>query len=97
MAGVKEYNPGGAGWNVCFVGGRQYFTDPRIGDFSITFTKRDGTEGEGLTDPVLQVKDIGNWQEIPVSEAAQDKASADNCEDHNGVYCDDGPFICHYL
>ena len=55
--GTKEYNPNGAGWNVCYVGGRQYFTDPRIGDFPVTFTQKDGEkQGQGLTTPILQLK-----------------------------------------
>lgn len=40
--GQRDYNAGESDWSSCWVGGRQYFTDPRIGDFSITFTKKDG-------------------------------------------------------
>ena len=55
--GKRAYNEDEKGWNVCYVGGRQYFNDPRIGEFSITFTEKDGEEeGEGLTTPVLQLK-----------------------------------------
>lgn len=31
--GRIEYNNNHDTWNVCYVGGRQYFTDPRIGEF----------------------------------------------------------------
>ena len=32
-------------WNVCYLHGRQYFNHPDIGDFSITFSKAGGKEG----------------------------------------------------
>jgi hypothetical protein len=85
-----------ATWNVCYKGGRQYFNDPRIGDFSITFTGKDG-EGQGLTNPILQVKDIGNWKEIPVTDLAYQKAEDDDCRAHNGLKCKDGPYICRFV
>nr|KMM73504.1 hypothetical protein CPAG_09792 [Coccidioides posadasii RMSCC 3488] len=56
----------------CYVGGRTCFSDPRLGDFSITFTKRNSTEGEGLTDPIIQLASFQNWREIPVSALALD-------------------------
>lgn len=63
--GVKrEYND----WNVCYVGGRQFFTDPAIGDFSITWT--DG--GRGLGSPILQVKSVKDWSEWDVSSLSSD-------------------------
>lgn len=76
------------------LGGRQYFTDPRIGDFSITFTERDGKgQGEGLTTPILQLKDVGDWKEFPVSALADLKAFKDEgCMP--GFPCPDGPYIC---
>lgn len=101
----KEYNPDGATWNVCFVGGRQYFTDPRIGEFSITFTEKDGKgQGEGLTTPILQLKDVGDWKEIPVNDLAQDYEDHRDCEDATGDGtgaspfrdCGKGPFICAF-
>ncbi|OAL43988.1 hypothetical protein IQ07DRAFT_605502 [Pyrenochaeta sp. DS3sAY3a] len=98
--GTKEYNPDGAGWNVCYVGGRQYFTDPRIGDFSITFEERDGAgQGEGLTTPNLQLKYVGDWREIPVQEAAAAYDKHVDCEENGASpfrQCGDGPYICHY-
>ncbi|KAF2681924.1 hypothetical protein K458DRAFT_342944 [Lentithecium fluviatile CBS 122367] len=93
--GRKEYNNDHASWNVCYQGGRQYFHDDRIGDFSITFTEKD-REGEGLTTPILQVKNIGDWKEIPVAPLAHQKWTADDCKAHMGTECDNGPFMCHF-
>lgn len=92
---MREYNVGKSGWNVCYVGGRQFFSDPRIGDFSITFTTRDG-EGEGLTGPVIQLADVGNWMEISATALASDYDNKKTCEAHNGVGCDKGPYVCHW-
>jgi len=96
--GRKEYNVGGATWNVCYVGGRQYFTDPRIGEFSITFQERDGSgQGEGLTTPKLQLKYVGDWKDIPVNTAAQAFQQYQRCNDRGGLggdplrVCDKGP------
>jgi hypothetical protein len=100
--GRKEYNPEGAGWNVCFVGGRQYFNDPRIGDFSITFAEKDGGgQGQGLTTPILQVKYVDNWREIPVNGLAEEYNKNIQCnEDGLGGSpfrdCGDGPYVCHH-
>jgi hypothetical protein len=101
--GTKEYNVGGAGWNVCYVGGRQFFTDPRIGEFSITFTERDGKgQGEGLTTPILQMKYVGDWMPIPVNDLASDYSSYYDCENSDGIGgnplagCGNGPFVCHW-
>lgn len=57
----REYHD----WNVCYVNGRQFFTDDRIGDFSITFTSPGGPD-EGITLPILQLKDINDFEEIDV-------------------------------
>ncbi|PVH96805.1 hypothetical protein DM02DRAFT_674542 [Periconia macrospinosa] len=88
--GKRSYNKDRAGWNVCYVGGRQFFNDPRIGEFSITFTRKDSKEeGEGLVAPVLQLKNVGNWMEYPVTDFASewwhkfDEAGA-------------GPFHCYW-
>lgn len=86
---------------MCYVGGRQYFTDPRIGDFSITFSQKDG-EGEGLTNPILQLGDIGDWKEIPVHDLAAEKDKFDTCM--KGVVttqCGDfgvqeNPWVCQF-
>lgn len=64
-------------WNVCFLGGEQHFSDPGIGEFSITFTQKDDDCGDGLCSPVLKLKDVGNWTPIDVhalSEAAAHNA-----------------------
>ncbi|PGH11608.1 hypothetical protein AJ79_04748 [Helicocarpus griseus UAMH5409] len=91
-SGEKEYKK----WNVCFVGGRQYFKDPRIGEFSVTFTKKDGDEGEGLTNPLLQVKAIDNWKKMWVTKLAAVWTKSKQCEDGLGsMNCDkDAPFVC---
>ncbi|KAF2828923.1 hypothetical protein CC86DRAFT_287247, partial [Ophiobolus disseminans] len=94
--GKKEYNAGKETWNVCYQGGRQYFTDSRIGEFSITFREKDSS-GQGLTGPVLQVKDIDNWMEIPVSNLAHQKWMDEDCAAHAGTKCPDGPYICTNL
>ncbi|KAI1848167.1 hypothetical protein JX266_005880 [Neoarthrinium moseri] len=51
--GKKEYFQNRGDYKNCFVGDRQYFDDSRIGEFSVNFTKRDGWEGQGLTNPIL--------------------------------------------
>jgi hypothetical protein len=96
--GQKDYNA----WNVCYVGGRQYFNDPRIGDFSITFAEKDGAgQGQGLTTPILQVKYVDNWREIPVNGLAQEWNKHKDC-DEGGLGaspfrdCGDGPYVCHH-
>lgn len=38
--------------------GKQYFSDPEIGEFSITFTQKDHFCGDGLCAPVLKLKNI---------------------------------------
>ncbi|PGH05481.1 hypothetical protein AJ79_06788 [Helicocarpus griseus UAMH5409] len=82
-------------WNVCYVGGRQYFTDPRIGEFSVTFTKKDGHEGEGLTEPLLRVKSVDNWRKLWVSKLTQMWDDYNICEAGSQVGCEkDAPFIC---
>lgn len=35
-----------ADWNVCYLGGQQWFDHPKIGHFSITFTKAGGVNGD---------------------------------------------------
>jgi hypothetical protein len=95
--GTREYNAGKAGWNVCYVGGRQFFSDPRIGEFSITFTQKDGESAEGLTNPVLQLKNVGNWKEIDVYGLAHEYYEHQFCEGRDGRDCGDGPWICHHL
>ena len=85
---------------MCFQGGRQYFSDPRIGDFSITFTTKD-VNGQGLTGPVLQLADVGNWQEIPVQDLADAHQKYQDC-DGTGVGgttpkdCAQGPYLCTF-
>lgn len=72
--GKREYGD----WNVCYVNGRQFFTDDRIGDFSITFTSPGGPD-QGLTVPILQLKDINNFEVIDV------EAEGGSAADLNGI------------
>ena len=65
-------------WNVCYVNGRQFFTDDRIGDFSITFTSPGGPD-QGLTLPILQLKEINDFEKIDV------EAEGGSAEDLNGI------------
>ncbi|KAL8796249.1 MAG: hypothetical protein Q9195_001364 [Heterodermia aff. obscurata] len=56
-------------WNVCYLNGRQFFTDPHIGDFSIEFTQAGGINGnteDGLHHPQLRLANINNWDIIDV-------------------------------
>ena len=89
---TREYND----WSVCYVGGRQYITDYRIGKFSVAFTKKDGSEGEGLTDPVLALASVDNWRKFLVSELAYAHLEATRCLDNNGADCGFGPWLCTY-
>ncbi|PGH16633.1 hypothetical protein AJ80_05135 [Polytolypa hystricis UAMH7299] len=70
--------------------GRQFFKDPRIGKFSITFTQRGGDEGEGLTSPVLHVKNIDNWKEWGITGMCYAKKHADDCKP-TPLRCHEGP------
>ncbi|CAJ2505382.1 Uu.00g127760.m01.CDS01 [Anthostomella pinea] len=54
-------------WNVCYLGGRQYFTHDEIGDCSITYTQAGGQNGvteDGLHHPVIQFAQLDNWEEV---------------------------------
>ncbi|KAK4183337.1 fibronectin type iii domain-containing protein [Podospora australis] len=85
--GEVHYNKDRAGWNSCFVGGRQFFTDPRL----------DGTEGEGLTDPVVQLKEFHNWKEIDVTGLSDRYEDMIRCEAGiTPLNCAEGPFVCRW-
>jgi hypothetical protein len=73
--GKKEYFNGKKGWNVCYVGGEQFLNDPRIGDFSVTFSKKDG-DGQGLTNPIIKLASVGNWQK-PIDVQHEESFSFD--------------------
>ena len=66
----KEYND----WNVCYVDGRQFFTDDRIGDFSIKFIDGDN----GLGSPILQLKDINDFKELDVDSISVEEGDGDS-------------------
>ncbi|KAK3055951.1 hypothetical protein LTR09_003185 [Extremus antarcticus] len=92
--GIKnEYND----WNVYYVGGRQYFTDDRIGPFSVTFSQKDGG-GEGLTNPILQLEYVNSDLEFDVASLAH-YYQDDKLDCEKGITplnCANGPFICEY-
>lgn len=67
-----------------------YFSDPRIGDFSITFTQVNGEHAEGLTNPILQLEYLDNWTEIGVADLA---SNARTCKD-TSRYCNGDPYAC---
>ena len=63
-----------AQWQVCYLGGRQYFHDDRVGDFSITWSQAGGVNGnteDGLHHPILQLANIGDWDPLDVEENAK--------------------------
>lgn len=69
--------------NICFL--------------SIIFTKKDGLEGEGLTNPVLHVKNVDNWKEWDISGMAAAKDEAELCEDGIApIDCHSGPWVCEW-
>ncbi|KAK3176434.1 hypothetical protein OEA41_007757 [Lepraria neglecta] len=62
-----------ADWQICYLGGRQYFTNPHIGDLSITFSKAGGVDGDtedGLHSPILQLANINNLDPLDVEANA---------------------------
>ncbi|KAJ5386979.1 hypothetical protein N7509_009520 [Penicillium cosmopolitanum] len=82
-------------WSLCYVGGRNCFQDDNIGEFCVIFTKKDGREGEGLTEPTLEVPSVEGV--IPVSELAEDwyYSEDQNCPSSGGQACAEGPFVCY--
>ncbi|KAL8868797.1 MAG: hypothetical protein Q9174_004744 [Haloplaca sp. 1 TL-2023] len=72
-------------WSNCFIDGVNNFTDPDIGPFSITFTKKDDECQDGLCGPILALKYVGDyypWDVDALSKEAQERSE-------NAV--DDGP------
>ncbi|KAH7398614.1 hypothetical protein DE146DRAFT_655143 [Phaeosphaeria sp. MPI-PUGE-AT-0046c] len=88
-------------WDKCYVAGVNNFEDPRLGPFSIGFRKRDGAEGEGLTDPVIIT--TNNWlnedvKAYDVTKLASAYRSADRCDAGIApLNCDSGPFLCRWV
>ena len=73
--------------------GRQFFTWPEVGDFSITYTEKQGKDGNtlaGMYNPILQLANLNNWEEIDVQKLiddAGDEPHGNLCErtwDSNG-------------
>ncbi|KAI1076649.1 hypothetical protein F5B20DRAFT_593910 [Whalleya microplaca] len=60
----KEYK----NWNVCYLGGVQYFEDSRIGEFTINFTKAGGKNSnlDGLHSPEIALQNVGPWKKVNV-------------------------------
>lgn len=42
-------------WNVCYLNGRQFFTHPDLGDFSITYTRAGGIDGTSRSNSRFKV------------------------------------------
>lgn len=59
-------------FNVCYIDGQQYFTDPKIGDFSITFR---GVEDETLGIPELRISSVDNGVAWDVPKLADEGES----------------------
>ena len=70
--------------------GVSHWTDDRIGEFSITYTKAGGVNAgsDGLFDPVGRFKNIQNWAPIRVDDVLESQPD----EDEGGRTCfyDDG-------
>ncbi|ORY58227.1 uncharacterized protein BCR38DRAFT_478034 [Pseudomassariella vexata] len=70
------------GWNVCYLGGRQFFTDPDLGDFSVTFTKAGGVDGntqdgQVLHHPVVQLAGFNDWEPIDIQAIVDEQGDRD--------------------
>ncbi|KAI1875802.1 uncharacterized protein JN550_002088 [Neoarthrinium moseri] len=73
----------------CNDGGKK-----EIGEFSVNFTKRDGWELQGLTNPILQVKHVADWKEWDVSSMSSARAHANLCEKGiSPLGCHKGPWV----
>lgn len=83
-------------WQVCYLNGRQYFSDPNIGDFSVEFSEAGGVNGnteDGLHTPILRVANIGNNQPIDVQGMAS--ASGNKlCDYHKDMNTHDLIWVC---
>ena len=66
--GKKEYN----NFQVCEVHKQQHWHDPRIGDFSIEYSKAGGINDghDGLLGPLLRFKNINKWEVFDVDDVA---------------------------
>ncbi|KAF1846162.1 uncharacterized protein K460DRAFT_395645 [Cucurbitaria berberidis CBS 394.84] len=72
-------------WNVCYLNGRQFFTHPEIGDFSIQYTKAGGVDGnkeDGLHDPILRLNNLNNNEDFNV------QSFIDQSEGQHGKLCE---------
>ena len=67
--------------------GRQYFHMDQIGDFSVTYSKAGGVDGDttdGLHSPVLQFANINNWEPLDLDTLIAQQG------DQPGKLCDSG-------
>lgn len=66
--------------------------------YSVEFTKRDGDEGEGLTNPVLQVENVNNWKEWDVTGMSYAYSHAQDCKAGIApLRCHKGPWVCRWV
>ncbi|KAH8767362.1 hypothetical protein F5883DRAFT_714624 [Diaporthe sp. PMI_573] len=74
--------------------------DPRkLGSFAVIFTQRDGNEGEGLTNPVLHVKNVANWKEWDITGMSSAHNEAAECKRGLAapLRCHEGPWVCRWV
>lgn len=70
--------------------GRQYFHMDQIGDFSVTYSKAGGVDGDttdGLHSPVLQFANIGDWEPLDLDALIAQQG------DKPGKLCDHGSWM----
>ena len=66
LDGEKHYDDE---WTECRVGGEQFFTDDRIGEFSVTFTVAEAEKcKEGLCRPIIKAQNFQDWAPIDAEE-----------------------------
>lgn len=60
--------------------GRQFFHDDHIGDFSVTFSRAGGVNGDtadGLHTPILQLAAVSNWDPLDIEATVNAAAGRD--------------------
>ncbi|KAF5543822.1 fibronectin type iii domain-containing protein [Fusarium mexicanum] len=63
-------------WQVCYVGGRQFFTHPEVGDFSVTFSEGGGDQ-DGLHSPIIQLAGYNNWEPFNLDDIIEAQGDSD--------------------
>lgn len=75
---------------ILMPAGRQFFHDDHIGDFSVTFSKAGGVNGDtsdGLHTPILQLAAVSNWDPLDIEatvNAAAGRESGRLCTRDDG-------------